>query len=121
MIEDGIFCSMGQRTDEFIIDFRKDWQRRVRVHFDQVRNRNHYLHESHYERHVSIVWGIVYGFTNLFPFYSLAASTAVVRPVLQRPPLLLLVRLTSCVPLCVALPSSTTAVSVPVVDSLSLS
>lgn len=23
----------------FSLDFRKDWQRRVRVHFDQVRNR----------------------------------------------------------------------------------
>lgn len=56
-----------------------------------------------------------------FCFNSLAASTAVVRPVSLRPPLLLLVRLTSCAPLCAALPSSTTAVSVLAVVSPLLS
>lgn len=61
------------------------------------------------------------GLTCIFCFNSLAASTAVVRPVSLRPPLLLLVRLTSCAPLCAALPSSTTAVSVLAVVSPSLS
>lgn len=36
------FCllRLEENADNFSIDFRKDWQRRVRVHFDQVRLRN---------------------------------------------------------------------------------
>lgn len=34
-------------TEILILDFHKDWQRRVRVHFDQVRIRNLYPSELH--------------------------------------------------------------------------
>jgi hypothetical protein len=126
-----IFLGIDGLTEILILDFHKDWQRRVRVHFDQVRIRNPYPSELHRR---ADGWSLqtaqlrtertrislsVHRLT--FGYHSLAASTAVVRPVSLRPPLLLLVRLTSCVPLCAALPSSTTAVSVSAVVSPLLS
>lgn len=122
-----------KRTDGIpITDFHKDWARRVRVHFDQVR--------SFSELHILCLHlrPILYRTTIRFEsrsgnsddfggtddeiFFldnSPARSTAVVRPVSRRPLLSLPVRLTSCVRLCDALPLSTTAASAPVVVLLS--
>lgn len=113
-------------------DFHKHWQERVRVHFDQVRsswNFNPFYYPTpdesfgcvRYSRSnyiVSCIWWTNKDFCRI---YSLAVSTAVVRPVSQRLLLLLPVRLTSCVRLFTAPLLNTTVVFAPAVVSLSLS